>query len=179
MDKSKLIDALVANERCPFDAEYLENASDDQLKGLETLLTANEPKQPEPKAPAVNADVEGEGEKEEEPKAPETPDVVTEFSALIAELGGVAALKETLNGLKANSDGQRQSLVSQITANTQFSEDELKTMSLAQLQKMADAVKPKPSGFQLRPSSVVNSDDNSEWVAYEAPKAAMNGKAGK
>jgi len=168
-DKQERIEAIVANEKCPFDAEYLANASDEQLNKLEALLATNEPAStPDPEP------IEGD-----EPTDDNVlPAEAVAFMSMVEELGGVDAVKDTLNGLKANSDQERTDLIAQIVANTSFTEDELSGNDIAFLRKMAEQSKPAPTAMHLRPMPVSNVQSD-EWEDYVAPEAALNGKGGE
>lgn len=175
-EKEKLIKALVANEKCPFSAEQLDSSDENALKAFEALLAANE-QIAESEAGAPDQGDETEDEKPDTQN--EVPESITEFAAMVDEFGGVGAMKEALASIKANSDQARNTLVSQIVANTKFTEDELSGLGIPQLQKMADAVRPASTGLHLRPAPTANEDQASEWEAYEAPEPALNGQGGK
>lgn len=177
-ERKKLIAALIANEKNPIkDKDRLNAMATEELEGLQSLLDIDAQSET---PPVNNESDEGEDTADDTPPAvPTFPDELGEFAAMIQEFGGVQAFKETLSGIKANSDQARSTLVSQIVANTKFTEDELSSLGIPQLQKMAEATTPAVSGLHLRPAPIANEDQGGEWEAYESPEPALNGQGGK
>ncbi len=102
--------------------------------------------------------------------APLPPDVAA-VAQLIADLGGVAAVKESLELLKANRDESRQALIQELTANQwcAFSQAELEQMPNPQLTKLAQSLRVPSFAGRGGPRGQ-QADD--EWEAYSAPQAA-------
>lgn len=161
-EKQDLIASLVANKHCPFSAEYLENAEMDELNKLQSLLAANE-----------EAVEEIEVDETEDSETAEAEDGSDEVASLRQE---VADLREMVAPMLSNQQAERDALISEIVANTEFEADELGNMSDNQLQKIAATIKPEVvANYSLRPAPRVIEGD--EWEDYETP--VLNGKEGK
>lgn len=99
------------------------------------------------------------------------PPEVAAVAQLIADLGGVAAVKESLELIKANRDESRQALIQELTANQwcAFSQADLEQMPNAQLTKLAQSLR-VPSFAGRGGLRGQQADD--EWEAYPTPQAA-------
>jgi 2'-5' RNA ligase len=95
------------------------------------------------------------------------PGEVSEIVKLIADLGGVAAVKESLELMKANRDESRQELIQELTANQwcAFSADELRQMTNPQLTKLAQSL--RVPDFAARGGMRAQQTD--EWENYQTP----------
>ena len=139
MEKSKLIEKLVANSNCPFDKTDLESMSEAALVKLEKKLEGGcSQTQAAESAPAAN---------EAAAKTPELPAELAELKALASEIssmGGVAVLKQAISQVNAAGDEQKAALVGELKANERcaFGEEDLKAMSLDTLRKLASSLKP-------------------------------------
>ena len=97
------------------------------------------------------------------------PEELAGLAELVQEFGGVAGLRETLSGIKANADQARADLVRQITANSDvWTEADLKSMGREQLSKLAATVRPADFSGSNRNPVVTNVSD---WEDYQAPTA--------
>ena len=100
---------------------------------------------------------------DDESAAADLPEGIAELADLIQEMGGAAAFRDALTTVKANSDNQREALVTRITTNSSvWTADDLTDMPLDTLQKLAATVQPADySGANAFP--VANS---SEWQVW-------------
>lgn len=92
------------------------------------------------------------------------PQEVQDFATLLAELGGVDALRDALAGLRANAQAERASLLTQLTSNDRcaFTANELSAMPTVTLTKLARSIQPVDFSGRGMPGL----SDDSEWEAY-------------
>lgn len=90
---------------------------------------------------------------------------------MVAEFGGVAALRDALASLRTNVAQERDGLIRDLTANKQcaFGRDDLAGMSTAQLTKLQRSL--RPADYSAR-TGVAPAQANNEWRPYEPLKAA-------
>jgi|WetSurMetagenome_2_1015567.scaffolds.fasta_scaffold02313_5 hypothetical protein len=102
--------------------------------------------------------------------APAVNDNLVALAAVIEEFGGVAALREALDGLKVNRDNERAGLLTELTTNARvtFTPAELATWPTASLHKLADAV--RPADYSGRGGPRTNAQDNGGWHVLVAPE---------
>lgn len=112
--KCDLVANLVANKQCKFSKEALDKWSDADLETLHQSLTANE-EQAAPVAAAV-------------------PDWQQAIDALAVKMDQV------LGSITANADRERADLVSQISANSELGEADLRGLNNEQLRKLASSL---------------------------------------
>lgn len=97
------------------------------------------------------------------------PPEVAAVAQLIADLGGVAAVKQTLELIKANQDETRQTLIQELKANQwcAFNQSELEQMPNDQLMKLAQSLR-VPS-FAGR-GGLRGQQTDDEWEEYPTPQ---------
>lgn len=117
----------------------------------ETAITEPQPPQEVTPAPAVNDELVG-------------------LVAVINEFGGVAALREALDGLRVNRDAERAGLLAELQANARvtFTPAELATWPTASLHKLVAAV--RPADYSGRGGPRINTQDNGGWRVLAAPE---------
>lgn len=168
MEKSKLIEKLAANARCPFDKAELEAMSEGALQKLERALEGGCGQQ-QAETPAANA-VEVTAELPDELKT--LSEDVKSLSQALQELGGVAGLKEALETVRANANQQKADLVATLAANERcaFSTEDLQAMTLEQLQKLNSSLRPANYAGRGGPRGNAN---ESEPRVPEPPKVVL------
>lgn len=126
-----------------------EMSPEEQAAWKEKHMMANEGEKPAPQvaAPAVTSNAQPA-----QPARVEIPAEITQLTGLVKEVGGVDALKTLLvNAAKvsvnaqAAEDQERTALIATIKANHtngDFTDDELKAMSIGMLRKFANALQP-------------------------------------
>lgn len=102
------------------------------------------------------------------------PAELLELSQLLADLGGVQSLRDALAGVKANADAARANVIAELVANDRcaFSADELKGMTTATLEKLAQSLRPADYSGRGMPRTHQAGD---EWEPYVA-EVGRNGK---
>ena len=176
MDKKKVIDELIANEKSPWTEEQrkmLMEMSEDQLGWMTSNEADENPKKIE--EPAKKEKVET---KTENPKKVEEPAVNEEATVEEYIANAPEGMRDVLlSGIKAHQD-QKTALIQKITANERnpFSEEQLKAKGLDELKALAilaevPAEKPKvpsaPSFFGQ--SEVVTDNQNHEEEPLPIP----------
>lgn len=170
-EKQELIASLVADEVCPFDAEYLENAEVEQLEQLAALMVTNDDA-----GDAGAEDIDAAAD-DIEPEPADQIDVAGDISGEIAALRDeFRGIKESLEPVLANQQSQRIDWIGQIVQNSDFEEAELDGLTDAQIEKLATTVRPQAvANYGLRSAPQEQSD--SEWEPYEMP--VLNGEDGE
>jgi 2'-5' RNA ligase len=98
-----------------------------------------------------------------------------QLATLVTEFGGVAALREALQGLRANVDAERTAVLAELQANTRlaFTAAELAEWSTESLNKMADALRPldaRPTANYSGRSGPRTNATGSDWQVLAAPE---------
>jgi len=139
MDRKKLIEKLIANQRCPFDQADLEAMSDSALQKLDQGMAGNCNGKTDP---SVNEAVTAELVVPEEIKTLSAD--VKALSSAIQALGGAEALKSALGAIQANAERDKQEIIVSLVGNEAcaFGEEELKSMTLEVLQKLDASLRP-------------------------------------
>lgn len=139
MDRSNVIQTLLANERNALSQETLAALSDDELAAYAAQV---KPCQAQPQANSQT-----------DPRLAQFDELLAEFRALKAQL-------------QANSDRDKAGLIEQIIANTDiFTQAELSDKPLAEVQKLHRLTVPADYSGQGLP--VANAA--SEWEPYVSP----------
>jgi hypothetical protein len=129
VNKTELVAALVANERCKFAEATLNTWAEGDLQTLQQTLDA----------PAVAQEAE-QAEPQTNAAQVALPPEITAFAQMIANLGGVEKLQAALGSITANADAERVNLLAELTANSAFTADELAVLPTAHLHKLAAAL---------------------------------------
>lgn len=152
-----------ANDVEQADAVTTEEQEAQQRTGDEAVQEANEEQAQQPPAqPTANAN-----------QTAQVPAEVTEVARLIQELGGVGAVRESLELLKTNRDESRRQLIQELTANQAcaFTAAELEQMNSTQLTKLAQSLR-VPS-FEGR-GGLRSNQGHDEWEEYAGPEPAAS-----
>lgn len=150
-----------ANDVEQADAVTTEEQEAQQPVGDEAAQEANEEQAQQPPAqPTAN-------------QAAQVPAEVAEVARLIQELGGVGAVRESLELLKTNRDESRRQLIQELTANQAcaFTAAELEQMNSTQLTKLAQSLR-VPS-FEGR-GGLRSNQGHDEWEEYAGPEPAAS-----
>lgn len=183
MNRETMIAELVLCECCALDRAALEALDDVALKnmhdmtvsframcaGLESQIAAND-----------NAGVAGntggtdddggdddddgadsdDGADEEEDNDGITEESLAVLVSVIGEFGGLRSFTEAMQGIAARESGEREGLVTRITANSRLDAAMLEGMSLETLHALdADLIPTDYSGRAIRPNSSNGSDE--------------------
>lgn len=144
MDKKKLIDGLIANEKSRFDEtdrDWLNSLEEDQLWKFTPCANAAEPpaKPSEEKAPEANADDKPKAapDPKPDPKPEDNKQPVT-----VAEYIGnaPAEIASYLRRAVASEDQKKQALVTELVANKRckFTKEELQAKDVGELEQLAE-----------------------------------------
>ena len=98
----------------------------------------------------------------------QVPSVLTELATAIGQMGGLAALLESLSALRANAAGQKEELVGKLAANCRcaFSKSDLQGLSVEQLLKLQRSL--APADYSGR-AGAARAEPESDWVTYQRP----------
>lgn len=173
-DKCKLIDGLIANG-VKVKREALEAMDEATLQALgESFPTPKPTPDPAPTPEPIPTPAPASDTPSARPQANTAiPEEVLALANLVKELGGVEGVKATLATIQANTTNERAGLVSEIVANSQMAESDLKGMELDGLRKLAQQVRP---AYYMRPMPQAGGAD-SEWEEYQAPQPAAQPQA--
>lgn len=132
VDMSELIDRILADGRLAFNAEQLEDMSEDALQAIADTLEALPVQEPQTNAEEDEGHEEAhDADEVEEPAVnAEELESLRGLARAINELGGVEALRAVVTDFAANARARHDALVSQLVAN------ELCTLSREQLERM-------------------------------------------
>lgn len=160
MDKEKLVQNVIANSTNNFsetDKTTLESLSEDIL----SKMAVNEGEGSEAEASETVVE-SGEAEVPTENGETETEELSTE-QKVNSFVDGVedSEVKEFLGNAVKEHISKKETLINSIVSNSQFTKEEVKTMSFNQLQKLADSV--KKTSFNGRGTSLTQPTANSDY----------------
>jgi len=91
------------------------------------------------------------------------------LTAMVQEFGGVAALRDALDGLRVNRDTERATMLAELQANARvmFTPAELATWPTGNLRKLVDSL--RPADYSGRGGPRAN-DNSGEWQVLAAPE---------
>ena len=141
MDRQKLIEGLVANERCQLSAETLEKFGDEELQALQQTLVEPEPDD-KPEAKAETPDPEPKPEPEQAGEG----DAVVQLRQDIAQLTKVVdGLTQVVKPIQENAQAQKDKMVAELVGNQRckLNEAELKAMDLDTLTRLSESLQPQ------------------------------------
>lgn len=147
--------------------EEANEEQEEQPEPAPAVPELSQPDQPAPQVPAIpqvpaaNMD----GEDEEDKPAPSgmlaLPNEVKELTAMLSAVGGVSALKDMIEQFKATANEEIEGLLSLISANSDFTQKELKDMPVPTLKKLAANICQPVPDYSGRGGGLQTQD--SEW----------------
>lgn len=144
-EKEQLIQQIVANEQAGWEQSELEALDVSVLQKLVAML--EQPEQPatqsEPVEPVADQPEPAVTVADELPEVESVaPEGWAELKAVIDELGGPESIKQAIATIQANAEAEKVRLVASLAGRSAFDEEELKAMSVVQLEKLEASLRP-------------------------------------